>query len=343
MFKKLIILASVAAFAFNGYAAEKAAEVTEAKGKVEIVHGDAVMGKKAEKGSELVFEDILRTKRRGYAEVGFIDGTNVKVFEKSRLTINGIERTTDGYNAEIQKGKVLFSVEKMHDVAGDFRVKTTNSVIGVKGTTFAIVTGGLVTVVEVYNGKVEFLGLVSAADVASGKVDPTKMQGAGKGGDAGANSQQLLATLTSGQGAVLSGEGVQVYELGEDGGGSLIFGEVSTGDREPAQGEGEGTNGGSTDEELFGSIGTGEEGGEGEGVDMNEELSSAEFDLGNIEAAQELAQSLGYEGTEEEFSDMVQEAVGDALDFYTDPNATPDLEEQIDQARGSVNIIIDFN
>jgi hypothetical protein len=174
-------------------------------------------------------------------------------------------------------------------------------------------------------------------------VDPTKMQGAGKGGDAGANSQQLLATLTSGQGAVLSGEGVQVYELGEDGGGSLIFGEVSTGDREPAQGEGEGTNGGSTDEELFGTIGTGEEGGEGEGVDMNEELSSAEFDLGNIEAAQELAQSLGYNGTEEEFNDMVQEAVGDALDFYTDPNATPDLEEQIDQARGSVNIIIDFN
>jgi len=340
MFKKLMILVSVAAFAFNGYAAEKAAEVTEAKGRVEIVHGDAVMGKRAKKGSELIFEDILRTKRRGYAEVGFIDGTNVKVFEKSRLTINGIDRTIDGYNAEIQKGKVLFSVEKMHDVAGDFRVKTTNSVIGVKGTTFGIVTGGLVTVVEVYNGKVEFLGLVSASDIASGKVDPTQMEGAGKGGDAGENSQHLLATLTSGQGAVLSGEGVQVYELGADGGGSLIFDEVSTGDRKKQE-EGEGS--GNKDEELFGIIGSGDQDSGDEGVDMKEELSSAEFDMGNIEAAQELAEKLGYQGNKEEFNEMLEEAVGDAMDFYTDPDATPDLEEQIDQARGSVNINIDFN
>lgn len=336
MFKKIFILASVAAFAFTGYAAEKAAEVTEAKGRVEIVHGDAVMGKRAKKGSELIFEDILRTKRRGYAEVGFIDGTNVKIFEKSRLTINGIERTTDGYNAEIQKGKVLFSVEKMHDVAGDFRVKTTNSVIGVKGTTFGIVTGGLVTVVEVYNGKVEFLGLASVSDVASGKVDPTKMDGAGKGGDSSANTQQLLATLTSGQGAVLSGGGVQVYEIGDDGAGSLIFNEITTGDQKK-----EGEDGGDVDEQLFGSIGSGEEAG-GDDPQVNGE-QGPDIGFGDIAAAQELAGNLGYEGNEEEFMGMVEDAVGDALDFYTDPDSTPDLEEQIDQATGTVELTIDFN
>jgi len=322
MFKKLLILASVAAFAFTSYAAEKAAEVTEAKGRVEIVHGDAVMGKRAKQGSALILQDILRTKRRGYAEVGFVDGTNVKVFEKSRLTINGIDRTIDGYNAEIQKGKVLFSVEKMHDVAGDFRVKTTNSVIGVKGTTFGIVTGGLVTIVEVYNGKVEFLGLASVGDVASGKVDPTKMKGAGKGGDSSSNEQQLLATLTSGQGAVLSGNGVQVYEFGEGGNDSLLFGQVETGGQ---------------DEQLFGDIGSGEtEGDEDEGVQNG-------LDMENMEGVQELARLVGYQGSDEEFGQIVDEALGDTLDFYSSPDARPDIEQQIEQAIGTVDINIDFN
>ncbi len=88
----------------------------------------------------------------------------------------------------------------MEDVAGDFRVKTTNSIIGVKGTTFGIVSGGLVTIVEVYNGNVEVLATVDAEDVASGKVDPGALKGAGKGGNATANKATLLANLKSGQG-----------------------------------------------------------------------------------------------------------------------------------------------
>jgi len=233
MFKRLIIIILATAVAIPALALEKAAEVTASKGRVEIVHGDAVMGKRAEKGSELIFKDILRTKRRGYAEVGFIDGTNVKVFEKSRLTINGLERLTDGYNAEIQKGKVLFNVEKMEDVAGDFSVKTTNSIIGVKGTTFGVVSGGLVTIVEVYNGNVEVLATVSRGDFEAGKVDVGAIEGTGKGGDAVANKGTVVANLSSGQGMVLSSSGdVQVYEFSNDGDSkSLIFeGEVATGE-----------------------------------------------------------------------------------------------------------------
>ncbi len=82
MVKKVIIILSVLALSVPVMAATKAAEVTESKGRVEIVHGEAVMGKRAKKGSELIVNDIVRTKRRGYAEVGFVDGSSVKVFEK---------------------------------------------------------------------------------------------------------------------------------------------------------------------------------------------------------------------------------------------------------------------
>lgn len=250
MFNKLFIFILASAFAFPAFALEKAADVTDAKGRVEIVHGDAVIGKRAEKGSELIFKDILRTKRRGYAEVGFIDGTNVKVFEKSRLTINGLERTADGYNAEIQKGKVLFNVEKMEDVAGDFRVKTTNSIIGVKGTTFGVVSGGLVTIVEVYNGNVEVLATVDRA-AESGEVDVGEIEGTGKGGDSEENQGTLVASLSSGQGMVLTSSGdVTVYEFSNDGDSkSLIFkGAVATGKSDDSDsGEGDSGEGGSGD------------------------------------------------------------------------------------------------
>lgn len=245
MVKKLFIIISILAVSIPAIALEKAATVNTSKGRVEIVHGDAVMGKRAKKGAELVIKDILRTKRRGYAEVGFIDGTNVKVFEKSRLTINGIDRTVDGYNAEIQKGKVLFNVEKMANVAGDFRVKTTNSVIGVKGTTFGVVSGGMVTIVEVYNGNVEVLATADAGDLESGQLDVGSLEGSGKGGDSGENRETLATNLSSGQGLILSSSGdVQVYEFSSDGGSkSLIFqGDVSADKKsdDKATGSGEG-------------------------------------------------------------------------------------------------------
>ncbi|PLX67155.1 MAG: hypothetical protein C0603_10890 [Denitrovibrio sp.] len=267
MVKKFIIIISALAMAMPVFAATKAAEVTTAKGRVEIVHGDVVMGKRAKKGAELLVKDIVRTKRRGYAEVDFVDGSTVKVFEKSRMTINGIERTIDGYNAEIQKGKVLFKVEKMADVAGDFRVKTTNSIIGVKGTTFGIVSGGLVTIVEVYNGNVEVLATVSAEDIASGKVDPGSLEGAGKGGDAGENKATLVANLSSGQGAVLSSSGaVQIYEFsGDSGNDSLLFTGVAVGGSDEGDDEGDKGDGGDQGEGDDGDQGDQGDGDQGDG------------------------------------------------------------------------------
>jgi hypothetical protein len=215
MFKKILIILMVTALFAPAIAKEKAGEVLKAKGRVEIVHGNAVMGKRAKAGSELIIKDIVRTKRRGFAEVGFVDGTAVKVFEKSRLTLNGIERTTDGYNAEIQKGKVLFKVEKMHDVAGDFRVKTTNSIIGVKGTTFGIVSGSLVTIVEVFNGQVEVKATIDLENATEADLTAAaEAVAADKGGDKEENKATLAAALSEGTVTLNAGEGLRIDAAG---------------------------------------------------------------------------------------------------------------------------------
>ncbi|TVZ35369.1 FecR family protein [Seleniivibrio woodruffii] len=136
------------------FAASVAGTVKVVKGGVDVVKAQAVMGKVAKEGLNLSFDDILRTKRKGYAEVSFVDGSDIKVFEKSRLLLLGQDRTKDGFNAEIQKGKVLFKVEKMHEVAGDFRIKTSNAVIGVKGTVVAGMVDPTGTTVECISGLV---------------------------------------------------------------------------------------------------------------------------------------------------------------------------------------------
>jgi len=216
MFKKLILIILSISLVSFAFAADKAGQVVKAKGRVEIVHGEAVMGKRAKSGAELIVKDILRTKRRGFAEVSFVDGTDVKVFEKSRLTINGIERTTDGYNAEIQKGKVLFKVEKMTDVAGDFRVKTTNSIIGVKGTTFGVVSGSLFTIVEVFNGRVEVKAVLDVDSSPEGINQAMgKAASESKGGDTKADEKLLKEAVDEGVVVLNKGDGLRLEADGD--------------------------------------------------------------------------------------------------------------------------------
>ncbi|WP_022851271.1 FecR family protein [Limisalsivibrio acetivorans] len=150
--------------AIPAFSADRAGEVSDLQGRVEILHDQEVMGKRARTGAELVVKDLLRTKRKGYAEVSLIDGSVVKVYEKTRMKINGIERGDD-YNADIQKGRVLFDIAKVENVTGDFRVKTTTSIIGVKGTAFRIDVLPELTKVTVTEGVVE-VSRIDAPDVS---------------------------------------------------------------------------------------------------------------------------------------------------------------------------------
>ncbi len=152
--KSTVILLTAFLLALPVFAAEKAGEIKLVNGKVEILKEQQVVGKSAKAGSEFLTDDLIRTKRKSFAEVSFIDGSSVKIYERSRLKINGIERGKD-YNADIQKGRVLFDIAKSEDVSGDFKVKTTTSIIGVKGTSFRIDVLPEFTRVTVNEGVVE--------------------------------------------------------------------------------------------------------------------------------------------------------------------------------------------
>ncbi|MGE4318833.1 MAG: FecR domain-containing protein [Deferribacterales bacterium] len=185
--KKLIISLIIICFASFAYAAETTGTVVEVQGAVDIVQGSAVMGKLAKPGTVLSLKDILRTKRKGYAVVKLNDGTDIKIFEKSRLVFTGNGRTKDGFNTELKNGKVLFRVEKMRDVAGDFRIKTPNAVIGVKGTLVGLNQnpGGLA--LELYKGSLHVSPLGQPGQDEPGVLAPEGSGSpAGEGGGAGA-------------------------------------------------------------------------------------------------------------------------------------------------------------
>ncbi|QAR31995.1 hypothetical protein EP073_00830 [Geovibrio thiophilus] len=154
------ILLTAFLLALPAFAAEKAGDIKLVNGKVEVLKEQQVVGRAAKPGTEFLTDDLIRTKRKSYAEVTFVDGSSVKIYERSRLKINGIERGKD-YNADIQKGRVLFDIAKSEDVSGDFKVKTTTSIIGVKGTSFRIDVLPELTRVTVNEGVVE----VSRLDV----------------------------------------------------------------------------------------------------------------------------------------------------------------------------------
>ncbi len=152
--KSTVILLTAFLLALPVYAAEKAGEIKLVNGKVEVLKEQQVVGKAAKAGAEFLTDDLIRTKRKSYAEVSFVDGSSVKIYERSRLKINGIERNKE-YNANIQKGRVLFDIAKAEDASGDFKVKTTTSIIGVKGTGFRIDVLPELTRVTVNEGVVE--------------------------------------------------------------------------------------------------------------------------------------------------------------------------------------------
>ncbi len=224
--KKLIISLIVICFAAFAYAAETTGTVVEVQGTVDIVQGNAVMGKLAKPGTVLSLKDILRTKRKGYAVVKLNDGTDIKIFEKSRLVFSGNGRTKDGYNTELKNGKVLFRVEKMRDVAGDFRIKTPNAVIGVKGTLVGMQQGLTALNMELYNGSLLVQPLLQPVGPSGdpmqgsgGGIGPGGLGGTGEGGLVGQGGIPPVV-ISPGQGLAVGAGGTSVFPIG---GGSLLF------------------------------------------------------------------------------------------------------------------------
>lgn len=318
----MIMVAALSAGAANA-AAVKAGTVTMTKGGVDVVKANTVMGKMARQGTDLLMDDILRTKRASYAEVNAIDGTKIKVFEKSRLVFNGVARTKDGYNAELQSGKVLFKVEKMYNVAGDFRIKTSNAVIGVKGTSFGLLRGPMGTVVELYRGSLA----IAAVNNAPGQINlqsPTMF-----------GTPPVPVVIAPGQGVVITNGGsVTTYSFGTPGAPpSALF--PGAAPSRPVQ---EGTSAGAgSEDQLFGVIGSGEaaKAGDDSGDGGDDPAPSP------MASTPPASQSTGPENAAGLVNSLTG-TNGPGNGIYNSANR-PSTAAQVVRSMGTVNVHIDFH
>ncbi len=188
--------------------------VLKAKGQAEVVrHGKT---KKLKRGSRIYNDDLVKTKRKAYVALRFLDDKSlVRVRQNSVLKIQGKrEGSSIVKNISVEAGNIFASITKQRR---RFRVTTPTSVASVKGTVLECMynpeTGEHITVtheglvgvtvggkeIDVKAGKLiiakkdgtyeereyneetrKELGLTSIEDLGESKVDAIKIEFKGK-------------------------------------------------------------------------------------------------------------------------------------------------------------------
>jgi hypothetical protein len=130
-------------------------KIEKAKGRVSILKKGSFRGinYKRVKGKVEV-GDVVRTKRRSFADISFIDRTKVHLEESSRLIV---EKYIPGKEVALNSpsGKVVYRVVKV--TRGAYRIKTPTALIGVKGTELATIVDSGISLVVVKEGAVEVM------------------------------------------------------------------------------------------------------------------------------------------------------------------------------------------
>ncbi len=128
-------------------------KIEKARGRVSILKKGNFRGINYKKvKGKIEVGDVVRTKRKSFADISFIDKTRVHLEESSRLIV---EKYIPGKEATINSpsGKVVYRVTKV--TRGAYRIKTPTALIGVKGTELATIVDSGVSVVVVREGAVE--------------------------------------------------------------------------------------------------------------------------------------------------------------------------------------------
>jgi hypothetical protein len=148
-----------------------AAIVTKVIQAVEHKSGDAVW-MSTKPLTQLETSDVLRTGERSLAIVRFLDGSNLRIREKTTITIyadkkpNGISK-----NTRIDKGKMRFETEKQ---TGDdeFLITTPTAVASIRGTAGLVsIFGDGSTMLTLDSGRVDIratLGIQQSGIVEGG-------------------------------------------------------------------------------------------------------------------------------------------------------------------------------
>jgi len=103
----------------------------------------------AELGMSLSEGDMIMTGAGSWAFLNLdgVDTATVEVKENSRVLLAELimdeEEGTQQTLLDLAMGKVLITAQKIHHEDSNFQVKTPTSIVGVRGTTFAVEVEGL--------------------------------------------------------------------------------------------------------------------------------------------------------------------------------------------------------
>ncbi len=128
-------------------------KIERAEGRVSIIKKGNFRGINYRKvNGKIEVGDVVRTKRKSYAEILFIDKSRVHLEERSRLIV---EKFIPGKIVDIKSpsGKVIYRISKV--TKGSYRIKTPTALIGVKGTVLATIVNNGISTIIVKRGTVE--------------------------------------------------------------------------------------------------------------------------------------------------------------------------------------------
>ena len=146
----MIVLVLLGFSGISGFADEskRFGKIADMEGKIEIIRAE---GKKesGKVGMRVQEGDTIKTKAKSWAHVKFIgiEKSHVEIDPNSTVLISELvmdkRRGTQNTLLDVAMGKVLCKAEKLQETGSKFQVKTPTSIVGVRGTTFAVEVEGI--------------------------------------------------------------------------------------------------------------------------------------------------------------------------------------------------------
>ena len=122
------------------------------QGRVSVIKKGTFRGISYKKVKGIEVGDVVRTKRRSFADILFIDKSRVLLKESSRLIVEKFIPKKD-VSLKSPYGKVIYKIAKAPK--GTYKIKTPTALIGVKGTVLATIVTEDFSMIIVKEGTVE--------------------------------------------------------------------------------------------------------------------------------------------------------------------------------------------
>ena len=128
--------------------------------KVEVKDGEVIVDRSEEsmdafEGMNLIADDYVGVKEKSYIVLLVDDDKHISAEENTEFSVNATGTKNNGsVTVELVKGKALFEIDEKLDENSYFSVKTPNTTLSVRGTTFTVLYDDIndVTYLEVSDG-----------------------------------------------------------------------------------------------------------------------------------------------------------------------------------------------